>query len=348
MWYFLDAIVRSVVWALRRTRRINPFESAVSAIRSEDNLGRQIKDDGEAVAPFHGHPVRGRRNQRTLGPVMLAPGFGMSTFAFHAAGDDSFAEYLHREGYDVWLFDYRASDKLDASLEQFDIDVLATVRTSPTRSRRSTASQRKRVRVVAHCLASLTMQMSLLSGKIETNSYVRSMLLSQSFAFIDLPWSHASRCGSVFPEILTYLNFRPVVTSDYDIRVEHAEPAARSTAVLFSQQRAMPRRRVPALAAVLRRSGPPRPARRRDARDCSTICSIAETSRRSSTSARCSPADASSTRKGKNVYLKPEHAPRVNVPITLLSGHRESDVPSLRGAEDARMAGRARTVRGSQ
>ena len=44
------------------------------------------------------------------GPVMLSPGYGTSTLAFTIdTVDTNFPEFLYANGYDVWLFDYRAS-----------------------------------------------------------------------------------------------------------------------------------------------------------------------------------------------------------------------------------------------
>jgi cholesterol oxidase len=224
--FFFSTVIPLRVWALRRTRRINPYDPQENFRIDKTTLADPIHDNEDrprfSVTRYLGAAPR----DATRGPVMLAPGFGMSTLAFHAAGADSFAEYLHRLGYDVWLFDYRASDKLDVSLEQFDIDVLATqdfpdaietVYEEVNRPRVKRGLEPMKVRVVAHCLASMTMQMGLLAGAIKTE-LVHSMLLSQSFAFIDLPWQTRLKVRLHLPELLTYLNFRMVVTSDFDVR----------------------------------------------------------------------------------------------------------------------------------
>ena len=47
------------------------------------------------------------------GPLVLAPGYGNSARAWALdTVPKSFAEYLGEHGYDVWLFDYRASPDL--------------------------------------------------------------------------------------------------------------------------------------------------------------------------------------------------------------------------------------------
>jgi cholesterol oxidase len=316
MWYFLDAIIQSRVWALRRTRAINPFDVPVSVIHRKDNLGTQITD--RPRSPRFQLTRYKRRRKKSLGPVVLAPGFGMSTFAFYAAGDDSFAEYLHRRGYEVWFLDYRASDDLAASLEQFDIDELALSDFPAAIDTIYRVSGKRKVRVVAHCLASLTMQMSLLSGKMNTDQ-LQSVVLSQSFAFIDLPWVTRLKVRLHLPEILSYLNFRPVVTTDYDIRA--SLPVRLLDRMLYffpSEERChegVCRRLLLFYGEVVRH----------DQLDVDTHGLFYHLFDRGNLTsfrhigtmfARGRIVD----KKGKNVYLKEEHAPRITVPITLLSG----------------------------
>jgi len=50
------------------------------------------------------------------GPVLLSPGYGTSTLAYTIdTVDTNLPEYLFANGYDVWLFDYRASPELASS-----------------------------------------------------------------------------------------------------------------------------------------------------------------------------------------------------------------------------------------
>ena len=57
---------------------------------------------------------------------MLAPGYGNAARAFALdTVPKSFTEYLGEHGYDVWLFDYRASPDLPSSRTQFTVDDIA-------------------------------------------------------------------------------------------------------------------------------------------------------------------------------------------------------------------------------
>ena len=318
VWSFLDAAVQARVWALRRTHAVNPFDLPVSVIHRKDNLGRQIKDHKRKHSPrFHLTRYKSGHS-KSLGPVVLAPGFGMSTFAFYAAGDDSFAEFLYRRGYDVWFFDYRASDDLAASLEQFDVDELALQDFPDAIDTIYSASGNRKVRVVAHCLASLTMQMSLLSGHMDTNK-LHSVVLSQSFAFIDLPLVTRVKVRLRLPEILTYLNFRPVVTSDYDIRASLPSRLLDRLLDFFpSKERChegVCRRLLLFYGEVVRHE-------QLDVKTHGTFYHLFDRGNLTSFThigtmfTRGRIVD----KKGKNAYLKPEYAPRVTVPVTLLSG----------------------------
>jgi cholesterol oxidase len=222
VWWFLDALVQLRVWPIRRTRPIDPLEAPKGLEPAKARISLVIKDKG--LPPrFHVSRYRGTaRPKAARRPVLLAPGFGMSSYAFQAAGDQSFAEHLFAEGYDVWLLDYRASDVLDASLEQWDLDVLARDDFPEAIKTVYTATGRQPVQVIAHCVASLVMQMALLTNRFapgpDQAPFLHSVMLSQSYAFIDHPLINRLKAKLRLPHVLSYLNFRPVLTADYDLR----------------------------------------------------------------------------------------------------------------------------------
>lgn len=100
------------------------------------------------------------------GPVILAPGFGTSTLAFTTdTVDQNLPEFLAAQGYDIWLFDYRASPALAASKTQFTMDDVARYDwPAAVQKVIDVTGVSNGVEVVAHCMGSMTLQMALLSG----------------------------------------------------------------------------------------------------------------------------------------------------------------------------------------
>lgn len=111
------------------------------------------------------------------GPVLVAPGFGTSTLAFSTdTVETNLPEYLTAHGYDVWLFDYRASPALPSAATQFTLDDVATrdwpAAVDYVRKQAGVES----VQVVAHCMGSLTCFMALLAGMGGVRSFVASQV----------------------------------------------------------------------------------------------------------------------------------------------------------------------------
>jgi cholesterol oxidase len=107
-----------------------------------------------------------RYHAGSKGPVILAPGFGTSTLAFTTdTVDTNLPESLAAQGYDVWLFDYRASPVLAASSTQFTMDDVAKYDwPAAVKLVTEVTGVTDGVEVVAHCMGSMTLQMALLSG----------------------------------------------------------------------------------------------------------------------------------------------------------------------------------------
>ncbi|WP_131747398.1 hypothetical protein [Frankia sp. Cppng1_Ct_nod] len=113
----------------------------------------------------------------TRGPVLLASGFGMSTGAFLADTiRTNLTEFLVEHGYDVWLFDYRASIDLPSSASQFTLDVIATEDwpTAVAEVRRVTGAAD--VQAYGHCVGSGSLLMALATGRLPD---VRSAVCAQ-------------------------------------------------------------------------------------------------------------------------------------------------------------------------
>jgi cholesterol oxidase len=107
------------------------------------------------------------------GPVLLAAGFGMSATSFLVdTVPVNLAEHLVEGGYDVWLFDYRASTDLPSATTAFTLDDVAR-RDWPeavAEVRRVTGAAS--VQALGHCVGSATLLMALAAGLEDVRSAV--------------------------------------------------------------------------------------------------------------------------------------------------------------------------------
>jgi cholesterol oxidase len=117
----------------------------------------------------------------TKGPVLLAPGFGMSTAAFVTDTiEENLTEYLFRHGFDVWLFDYRASPYLATSRGRFTIDDVAREDWPTAIAEVCRRTGAPTVQVFAHCVGSMSFQMAMLwKDNDAMRDQVRSAVCSQ-------------------------------------------------------------------------------------------------------------------------------------------------------------------------
>jgi pimeloyl-ACP methyl ester carboxylesterase len=125
-----------------------------------------VQPSVHSVATSDGTEVRlTRYAMGTKGPVVLAPGYGNAARVFALdTVPKSFTEYLGEHGYDVWLFDYRASPDLPSSGTQFTVDDIA-MRDWPAaiaHVRKETGADS--VQSVAHCIGGLTLFMAIGGG----------------------------------------------------------------------------------------------------------------------------------------------------------------------------------------
>ena len=106
-----------------------------------------------------------RFNGGPKGPVILSPGFGNSGHAYLMDTiEQNFPEYLHAHGYDVWVLDYRASPSLASAATQFTLDDIAKHDYPAAVAKVREMSGAESVQVMAHCIGSITMLMSLALG----------------------------------------------------------------------------------------------------------------------------------------------------------------------------------------
>ena len=126
------------------------------------------------------------------GPVILSPGFGTSTLAFSIdTVDTNLPEALFGAGYDVWLFDYRASPDLASSRTQFSLDDVAKHDYPAAVAKVRELSGAADVQVMAHCVGSMTFLMAMMAGL----KGVRSAVSSALTFYPDSPMANRVRAG---------------------------------------------------------------------------------------------------------------------------------------------------------
>jgi cholesterol oxidase len=107
------------------------------------------------------------------GPVLLAAGFGMSATSFLVdTVDTNLAEHLAERGYDVWLFDYRASIDLPSARTQFTLDDVARVDWPAAVAEVRRVTGAAGVQALGHCVGSATLLMALGAGLAGVRSAV--------------------------------------------------------------------------------------------------------------------------------------------------------------------------------
>jgi cholesterol oxidase len=146
------------------------------------------------------------------GPVVLAPGFGTSTLAYAIdTVDTNLPEYLFASGYDVWLFDYRASPDLPSASTQFTVDDIARFDWPAAVGTVRAATGAPDVQAMVHCVGSLSFLMAMLAGL----EGVRSAVCS-SLAFYPLsPTVNEVKAGLDLGSFLTVLGVE-TMTTDFD------------------------------------------------------------------------------------------------------------------------------------
>lgn len=111
------------------------------------------------------------------GPVVLAPGFSVRASSFAAdTVEQNLVEALCARGYDVWLFDYRASADSGSPVAPFTIDDIARVDWPAAVRFILEATGARDLQTIAHCVGSMSLLMALLDGMAGVRSIVSSQL----------------------------------------------------------------------------------------------------------------------------------------------------------------------------
>ena len=133
------------------------------------------------------------------GPVVLLHGLGVSSLIFAIDTiETNLLEYLYAHGYDVWLFDYRASINLPSANSLFSADEIALYDYPAGIAKVREITKASDVQIVAHCFGATTLCMAMLAGL----QGVRSILFSQIAAHIVAPPAAQIKAGLYLPSML--------------------------------------------------------------------------------------------------------------------------------------------------
>ena len=126
------------------------------------------------------------------GPVLLAPGTGMSGLSY--ALDTiprNLVEFLTTEGFDVWLLDWRTSPLLPAHSDPYTMDDVARLDWPAAVNAVQERAGTQQVSILAHCLSSPALLLALLRGYVPRDA-IRSIVASQVALHLRL-----SRVGTI-------------------------------------------------------------------------------------------------------------------------------------------------------
>ena len=107
-------------------------------------------------------------------PVLLIHGLAQGSSIYNSKRmDRNMARHLWKAGYDVWLLDHRLSNRVDVPFDGWSIDAIGrhdvpdAVRYVYEASGNGIASERRPVKIFAHCVGAIGTQMSILSGLLK-------------------------------------------------------------------------------------------------------------------------------------------------------------------------------------
>lgn len=133
------------------------------------------------------------------GPLVMAPGYGNAARAFAIdTVPKNWVQYLGEHGYDVWLFDYRASPDLPSSFTQFTVDDIA-MRDWPAAIdtvRRETGQES--VQALGHCVGGLSLFMAMGGGMQGLRSATFSSLAGHPIPTLGNQARAHARLASIF------------------------------------------------------------------------------------------------------------------------------------------------------
>jgi cholesterol oxidase len=162
----------------------NPEPGSRAVVREKRPLDAPLPDVHFFTAPDGTDLRLVRYHGGDKGPLVCAPGFSNTSQVFAWDGvATSWVEFCCQHGYDVWLFDYRASPDLPSSRTQFTLDAIAEHDWPAAVDYLRNVTGADSVQILGHCLGSATAFMALLSGRL---AGVRQFVASQVMPFVEV------------------------------------------------------------------------------------------------------------------------------------------------------------------
>ena len=150
------------------------------------------------------------------GPVILAPGLAITAASFATdTVDRNIVEHLHDHGYDVWLFAYSGSPDSGSSTKPFTLDDIARY-DWPAAVEAVRAATGRHPHVIAHCIASMTAQMSLLDGRLDG---VRSLMASQVTVHPVVDWLNNLKADVGVAKMIPHIHV-PSMGIDFEHQID--------------------------------------------------------------------------------------------------------------------------------
>jgi cholesterol oxidase len=155
------------------------------------------------------------------GPVLLSPGFGMTSEAFVLdTRPSTLVEHLCRAHYDVWLLDYRASPAAGGADRDFTIDDVArhdypAAVDTVLQQRARDGAPVESLLVVAHCIGALSLLMALLDGRL--TGKIRFAVCSQLGLHLATTGVNETKAGLLLAQALRAARVR-TLAAQFDAR----------------------------------------------------------------------------------------------------------------------------------
>jgi len=158
---WLDPGLVWLTWVRRKSRSIKPEGKWFWVPVSQSN---------PQLIPLR--LIRYQPEQVTHGSILIIHGLATSSLAFATDTIDvNLATYFCREGYDVWLLDYRLSIALPYALQQWTMDQIAHS-DMPEAVKYVYKETGRPIQVFAHCIGAGCLAMAILNGRCHDTAYV--------------------------------------------------------------------------------------------------------------------------------------------------------------------------------